>query len=71
MAFDSPLGVAVFVVALVGAVATFAMALFRSTVMLEQWLDATPGSEISDRDALGEIEPPPAPLAPNVDTRAA
>ena len=71
MTFDSLLGATLFVVSLVGAVATFAMALFRSTVALEQWLDATPGSAISDRDACVESDPPPAPLAQNMDTRAA
>jgi hypothetical protein len=64
------LGATLFVVALVGAVATFATVLFRSTVAFELWLDATPGRAISDRDPYVESEPPPA-LAQNVDTRAA
>jgi hypothetical protein len=70
MTFDTPLGAALFVVALVAAVATFAVALFRSAVALEQWLE-TPASAISDGGAAAyvESEPRPATLDQNVDTR--
>jgi hypothetical protein len=69
MTFDTPLGAALFVVALVAAVATFAVALFRSAVALEQWLE-TPTSAISDGEAAYvESEPRPATLDQNVDTR--
>jgi hypothetical protein len=72
MTFDTPVGAAIFVVALVAAVAAFAMALFRSTVALEQWLDATGASTIRDREATYlESEPRPATLDQTVDVRAA
>lgn len=72
MTFDTPLGAALFVVALVASVATAAVTLFRSTVALERWLDGTPASAISDPQATYvEHEPLPAILDQQGDTRAA
>jgi hypothetical protein len=70
MTFDAPWGAALLVVALVGAVATFAVVLFRSTVALEQWLDATGASVISDREAA-YVESQPVTLDESVNPRAA
>lgn len=70
MTFDTPWGAALFVVALVGAVATFAVVLFRSTVALEQWLDATGATTISDSEVSYAESQPPA-LDQSVDPRAA
>jgi hypothetical protein len=47
MTFDTPLGAALFLVALVTCVATAAVTLFRSTVIFERWLDEIPADGIS------------------------
>jgi hypothetical protein len=70
MTFDTPLAAALFLVALVAAVATCAVALFRSTVALEQWLDAAPARAIPAREAA-HVETEPVTLDRSVDTRAA
>jgi hypothetical protein len=68
MTFDTPLGAALFVVALVTSVATAAVTLFRSTVVLERWLDGRPANAISQAQPTS---PRPAILDEPGDTRAA
>ena len=68
MTFDSPLGAALLIVVLVTSVATAAVTLFRSTVVLERWLDGRPADAISQSQPTS---PRPAILDEPGDTRAA